>query len=78
MCDKGGWQWYSQLRFQKILELLRKIYHKTRMIITRPTTVLRKIHKMGAPLFSFQPRTPHDPVTPHEKLFIRSNKFFVF
>jgi hypothetical protein len=48
------------------------------MIITRPTPVLRKIHKMGVPLFSFQPRTPHDPVTPHEKLFIRSNMFFVF
>jgi hypothetical protein len=32
---------------------------------------------MGVPLFSFQPRTPHDPVTPHEKLFIRSNTFFV-
>jgi hypothetical protein len=25
--------------FQKILELLRKIYHKTRMILTRPTPV---------------------------------------
>ena len=46
------------LRFQKILELLRKIYHKTRMIITRPTPVLRVIHKMGAPLFSFQPGRP--------------------
>ncbi len=48
MCDKGGWAGgggpNSQLRFQKILELLRKIYHKTRMIITRPTPVLRKIH----------------------------------
>jgi hypothetical protein len=64
--------------FQKILELFRKIYHKTRMIITRPTPVLRKIQKKGAPLFSFQPRTPHDLVTPHEKLFIRSNTFFVF
>ena len=38
---------------KKILELLRKIYHKTRMIRTRPTPVLRKIHKMGAPLFCF-------------------------
>jgi hypothetical protein len=53
MCDKGGWAVVytgrkggpnSPLRFQKILELLRKIYHKTRMIITRPTPVLRKIH----------------------------------
>jgi hypothetical protein len=25
--------------FQKILELLRKIYHKTRMILRRPTPV---------------------------------------
>jgi hypothetical protein len=33
---------------------------------------------MGAPLFIFQPRTPHDPVTPHEELFIRSNTFFVY
>jgi hypothetical protein len=66
------------LRFQKILELLRKYSIKLGMIITRPTPVLRKIHKMGAPLFSFQPRTPHDPVTPHEKVCISSNRFFVF
>jgi hypothetical protein len=60
MCDKGGWAMVyggggpnSHYVSQKILELLRKIYHKTRIIITRPTPVLRKIHKMGAPLFSF-------------------------
>ncbi len=50
---RGVGQWYtpgggggpnSPLRFQKILELERKICHKTRMIITRPTPVLRKIH----------------------------------
>jgi hypothetical protein len=32
----------------------------------------------GAPLFSIQPRTPHDPVTPLEKLLSRSNRFFLF
>jgi len=29
----------SPLRFQKILELIRKLYHKTSMILTRPTPV---------------------------------------
>ena len=46
------------------------------LILTRPTPVLRKIHKMGAPLFNFQPRTPHDPITPLEELLSRSKMFF--
>jgi hypothetical protein len=40
--------------------------------------ITQKIHKMGAPLFNFQPRTPHDPVTPLEELLSRSNTFFCF
>ena len=31
----------------------RKTYYKNSLIPTRPTPVLRKIHKMGAPLFCF-------------------------
>jgi len=31
----------------------RKTYYKNSLILTRPTPVLRKIHKMGAPLFCF-------------------------
>jgi hypothetical protein len=58
--------------------ILGKTVNKNSIIGTRPTPVLCKIHKMGAPLFSFQPRTPHDPVTPPEKLLSRSNTFFVF
>jgi hypothetical protein len=70
--------WFGNAYFlyhcQKILELSRN----NPLILTRPTPVIRKIHKMGVPLFSFQPRTPHDPVTPLEKLLSRSNTFFVF
>ncbi len=31
----------------------RKTYYKHSLILTRPTPVLCKIHKMGAPLFCF-------------------------
>ncbi len=33
---------------------------------------------MGAPLFIFQPQTSHDPVTPHEELFIRLKYVYCF
>ncbi len=35
-------------------------------------------YNVNGALFCFQPRTPHDPVTPHEELLSRSNSFLVF